>query len=119
MEDAVIEAIEVLDFHVGRVLEAAVAADHSVILTADHGNCEELVDPTTDAPHTQHTTYPVPCLIIDDVTWQLSSMGGLANIAPTVLHLMGVAQPAEMTAHSLLLKPQSDAVFLPSYQGAA
>jgi 2,3-bisphosphoglycerate-independent phosphoglycerate mutase len=102
---AVIKAVETLDREVARVLEAAVAADYSVVLTADHGNCEELVDPTTDAPHTQHTTYPVPCVILDELTWQLSCSGGLANVAPTVLQLMGLEQPAQMTAKSLLLKP--------------
>ncbi len=102
---AVVQAVEALDREVGRVLEAAVAADYSVVLTADHGNCEELVDPTTDAPHTQHTLYPVPCLVIDETTWQLSCAGGLANVAPTVLQLMGLAQPAQMTGKSLLLKP--------------
>jgi len=120
VKHAVIEAIEALDQHVGRVLQAAVAADYSVVLTADHGNCEELLDPTTDAPHTQHTTYPVPCLIIDKESWQLSSTGGLSNIAPTVLHLMGLEQPAEMPAHSLLLKPLGgDNVSMLSYRGAA
>ncbi len=105
VRDAVISAVEALDREVGRVLEAAVAADYSVILTADHGNCEELVDPLTDEPHTQHTVYPVPCLVMDQEVWQLSCVGGLANVAPTVLQLMGLPQPAEMTARSLLLKP--------------
>jgi 2,3-bisphosphoglycerate-independent phosphoglycerate mutase len=100
----VIHAVETLDQEVSRVLDAAVAADFSVILTADHGNCEEMVDPATKAPHTQHTTYPVPCLIIDEQPWQLSCAGGLANIAPTVLDLMGLNIPPGMHATSLLLK---------------
>ena len=103
--DAVIEAIETLDREAGRVIDAAVAQDYSVVLTADHGNCEELIDPVTGAPHTQHTLYPVPCLIIDDEAWQLSCQGGLANVAPTVLQIMGLEQPASMTAPSLFLKP--------------
>jgi len=105
VREAVIQAVETLDREVGRVLEAAVAADYSVVLTADHGNCEELIDPLTDEPHTQHTVYPVPCLVIDQEAWQLSCVGGLANVAPTVLQLMGLPQPAAMTAHSLLLRP--------------
>jgi len=117
--DAVIQAVETLDLEVGRVLDAAVAHDYSVILTADHGNCEELVDPTTDAPHTQHTLYPVPCMIIDELSWQLSSSGGLANIAPTVLQLMGIEQPVQMTEESLLLKPTSTDVYLSKYHSAA
>ncbi|MGF1548586.1 MAG: 2,3-bisphosphoglycerate-independent phosphoglycerate mutase [Thiotrichales bacterium] len=103
--DAVVQAIETMDREVGRLLDAAIEAEYSVILTADHGNCEELVDPLTDEPHTQHTIYPVPCVVIDQEAWQLSCVGGLANIAPTVLQLMGLDQPAEMQAKSLLLKP--------------
>ncbi len=103
--DAVIHAVEALDREVGRVLEEATAAGYSVVLTADHGNCEELLDPATGEPHTQHTLYPVPCLIIDERNWKLSCNGGLANIAPTVLHIMGIEKPGQMTASSLLLKP--------------
>jgi len=101
---AVLEAVETLDREVSRVLEAAENTDYSVLLTADHGNCEELVDPFTGEPHTQHTTYPVPCLVLDPENWQLSCGGGLANVAPTVLQLMGVATPTDMQAHSLLLR---------------
>jgi 2,3-bisphosphoglycerate-independent phosphoglycerate mutase len=119
VRSAVIAAVEALDREVGRLLEAAVAADYSVILTADHGNCEELVDPTTDAPHTQHTSYPVPCMIIDSSTWQLSCSGGLANIAPTVLQLMGLPRPEGMTHQSLLLKEIEIAVDLQRFEGAA
>jgi 2,3-bisphosphoglycerate-independent phosphoglycerate mutase len=101
---AVIRAVETLDTEVNRVLEAATTADYSVLLTADHGNCEELVDPVTGEPHTQHTTYPVPCLLLDEQNWQLSCCGGLANVAPTVLQLMGIEPPAAMQAGSLLLR---------------
>lgn len=102
--DAVLEAVETLDKEVSRLLEVAENAGYSVVLTADHGNCEELVDPFTGEPHTQHTSYPVPCLIMDKDNWQLSSSGGLSNIAPTVLQLMGIKQPGQMTASSLLLR---------------
>jgi 2,3-bisphosphoglycerate-independent phosphoglycerate mutase len=108
--DAVIHAVEVLDREVGRVLDAAVANDYSVVLTADHGNCEELQDPATDMPHTQHTPYPVPCLVVDSLNWQLSNAGGLANVAPTVLELMGLPKPEAMTARSLLLRPVREVV---------
>lgn len=101
---AVLEAVETLDREVSRVLEAAETAGYAVLLTADHGNCEELVDPFTGEPHTQHTTYPVPCLVMDQDNWQLSCGGGLANVAPTVLQLMGIAPPAGMGAGSLLLR---------------
>ena len=102
--EAVLEAVETLDREVPRVLEAAERSGYSVILTADHGNCEELVDPFTGEPHTQHTTYPVPCLVIDEANWQLSSGSGLANVAPTVLELMGLKTPAAMRAGSILLR---------------
>jgi 2,3-bisphosphoglycerate-independent phosphoglycerate mutase len=104
VRDAVIQAVEVLDREVGRVLDAAVANDVSVVLTADHGNCDEMVHPTTDQPHTQHTLYPVPCLIIDRSNWRLATGGGLSSVAPTILQLMGLPQPAAMTGKSLLLE---------------
>jgi 2,3-bisphosphoglycerate-independent phosphoglycerate mutase len=103
--EAAIAAVETLDREVGRVLDTAVAHDYSVILTADHGNCDEMVDPATDEPHTQHTVYPVPLLVIDQVDWKLSTQGGLSNIAPTVLHLMGLTHPPEMKSRTLLLQP--------------
>jgi 2,3-bisphosphoglycerate-independent phosphoglycerate mutase len=102
--DAILQAVEALDGEVGRVIHAAKEAGYSVLLTADHGNCEEMVDPVTSEPHTQHTTYPVPCLVIDRYQWRLSSSGGLANVAPTVLQLLGLAQPSAMQAGSLLLE---------------
>ena len=103
VRNAVIKAVEALDQEVGRVLEAATTAGYSVLLTADHGNCEEMVHPLTGEPHTQHTSYPVPLMFIDEDNWQLSSAGGLSNIAPTVLQLMGIEAPESMTASSLLL----------------
>ncbi len=105
VREAVIEAVETLDREASRVVEAAEQAGYSVILTADHGNCEEMVDPITQSPHTQHTTYPVPCLLLDEQAWALSCTSSIASIAPTVLQLMGLEIPTQMTAHSLLLKP--------------
>lgn len=102
--DAIVQAVEVLDKEVGRVLDSAVANNYSVILTADHGNCDEYVDPLTGEPHTQHTIYPVPCLIIDKSFWRLDTCGGLSSIAPTVLKLMGLNQPDSMTGESILLE---------------
>ena len=101
---AVLSAVKSLDNEVGRLLEAAETAGYSVVLTADHGNCEEMIDPITGEPHTQHTTYPVPCMIMDKLNWKLSCDGGLTNIAPTVLQLMGIKVPDEMPSSSLLLK---------------
>ena len=103
--EAVIQAVEAVDREAGRVLDAAVAGGYSVVLTADHGNCEEMVDPVTGDPHTQHTLYPVPCLVIDEVNWHLRSGAGLSSIAPTLLQLMGLQVPPVMTGKSLLLEP--------------
>lgn len=105
VRESVIRAVETLDKEVGRVLDAAVAAGYSVMVTADHGNCDEMVDPVTGEPHTQHTVYPVPCLVIDETNWNLSVGAGLAGIAPTVLQLMGLPQPDGMTHRSILLSP--------------
>jgi len=104
VRDAVIAAVEALDTQVGRVLDAAVEAGFSVVLTADHGNCDEMVDPVTQEPHTQHTLYPVPCMVIDEANWHLLPGGDLSSVAPTVLQLMGLQQPSEMTGKSLLMK---------------
>jgi 2,3-bisphosphoglycerate-independent phosphoglycerate mutase len=104
VENAVIKAVETLDREAGRVLDAAVANNYSVILTADHGNCDEYLDPLTGEPNTQHTVYPVPCLVMDKVNWRLSTEGGLSNLAPTILQLMGLPKPAGMKAKSLLLE---------------
>lgn len=104
IRDAVLKAVEALDTQVGRVLDAAVKAQYSVVLTADHGNCDEMVDPVTQEPHTQHTLYPVPCLVIDEINWHLRPGGSLSSIAPTVLQLMGLQQPPSMTGKSLLMQ---------------
>ena len=101
--DAVIKSVEVVDEMVGRLWEAAIANDYSIVLTADHGNADMLVDPITGAPHTQHTTFPVPCVIHDSVNWQLRCGHGLPALAPTILELMGLPQPADMQGQSLLL----------------
>jgi 2,3-bisphosphoglycerate-independent phosphoglycerate mutase len=110
---AAVQAVEAVDRQVGRVLEAAVARGYSVLLTADHGNCDLMVDPETDEPHTQHTTHPVPLLVVDRERWMLAPSGTLADVAPTVLELMGIEPPQEMTGRSLLveaLQPQPLAV---------
>ncbi len=103
IKEAIIAALEALDLHVGRVLDAAKAKDVSVLLTSDHGNCDEMIDPRTKEPHTQHTTYPVPCLVIDDGAWNLANGKGLSAVAPTILELMGISQPKSMTGASLLI----------------
>jgi 2,3-bisphosphoglycerate-independent phosphoglycerate mutase len=105
--DAVIKAVETVDQMVGRMWDAAVSNGYSILLTADHGNADMLVDPISRKPHTQHTTFPVPCAIHDSVLWELGNGNGLPCIAPTVLQLMGLDKPAAMQGHSLLLREVS------------
>lgn len=104
VREPLLVAVETLDREVGRVLDAAAEQGYSAILTADHGNCDEYVDPVTGEPHTQHTIYPVPCMVMDRSRWRLATNGGLADVAPTVLALMGIEKPAEMLGESLLLE---------------
>ena len=102
--DATIRAIETLDLESHRVFRVALERGWRVLLTADHGNCDEMINPNTGEPHTQHTEYPVPFLIMGAGPVRLSTGGGLANIAPTVLELLGIPQPRVMTGRSLILK---------------
>ena len=106
--DAIIEAVEVLDREVGRVLDAALDNRFSVILTADHGNCDEMVDAQTGEPHTQHSNHPVPCLVIDSQVQTLRAGGNLSAIAPTVLQLMGLPQPEIMSGESVIADSLSE-----------
>ena len=99
--DAIIQAIEVLDFQIGRIVDAVKKHRMALMLTADHGNCDEMVD-AHGRPHTQHTAHPVPCVVLDQTERQLRDGGGLGNVAPTVLDLMGLERPAEMSMDSLL-----------------
>jgi len=102
VREAVIEAVETLDKEMERVLPLAREKGYSVILTADHGNCDEMVDPVTGQPHTQHTTHPVPCLILDDEVKTLKPGCGLSHIAPTVLKLMGLNIPESMVDKDII-----------------
>jgi 2,3-bisphosphoglycerate-independent phosphoglycerate mutase len=102
VRDATIKAVEALDREVGRVIEAAIASNYAVVLTADHGNCDVMVDPETGKPHTQHSNHPVPCLVIDAEVTTLEQGENLSTIAPTVLQLMGIPQPPAMTGRSVI-----------------
>lgn len=97
---AAIKAVETIDTCVGRLEEAVLKAGGALIVTADHGNVEMMKDETTGQPHTAHTSFDVPVLLIG--TNKAMKDGRLADVAPTILALMGVKQPAEMTGRSLL-----------------
>jgi len=101
--EAAIKAVEVLDECLGRVLRAAQEAGAHVIITADHGNLEIMSNPSTGQPHTAHTTDPVPFILIGKMV-NLRNEGLLADVAPTVLDLLDIEKPAEMTGSSLIVK---------------
>ncbi len=103
VRDAVIAAVETVDTMVGELWDTAVANDYSIILTADHGNADMLLDPVSGAPHTKHTTFPVACAIHDEHARELGCGHALPSIAPTLLELMGLEVPAGMDGKSLLL----------------
>ncbi|PHV11670.1 2,3-bisphosphoglycerate-independent phosphoglycerate mutase [Chitinimonas sp. BJB300] len=99
--DAAVKAIEALDACVGRAVAAMQAIGGEVIITADHGNCEVMWDNVSGQAHTQHTTDLVPFIYIGRKA-RLASSGALKDIAPSLLAMMGISQPAEMTGHSLI-----------------
>ena len=103
--DAAVKAVETVDACVGRAVEALREVDGQMFLCADHGNVEQLVDYETKEPFTAHTTNPVPFILINaDPAYALRENGCLADIIPTMIELMGMEQPAEMTGKSLLIK---------------
>jgi 2,3-bisphosphoglycerate-independent phosphoglycerate mutase len=98
---AAIKAVETVDAGLGRIVDAIRKSGGALLVTADHGNCELMRDPTTGGPHTAHTTNPVPVVLSGGDNLPLSD-GRLADIAPTLLELMGLPKPTEMTGVSLL-----------------
>ena len=98
---AVITAVETIDECLGRIMAAAEPAGARVLVTADHGNAEMMVDPATGGPHTAHTTNPVPFIAVNAGDAPLRHGGALCDVAPTVLGLLGVEPPPEMTGRDL------------------
>jgi 2,3-bisphosphoglycerate-independent phosphoglycerate mutase len=101
---AVVTAAQTVDACVGRIVEAVLRRGGGLVVTADHGNAEQMWDPVHDCPHTAHTTYDVPLFVVDEryKGQKLRTGGRLADIAPTLLKMAGLEQPAEMTGQSLL-----------------
>jgi len=101
--DAAVKAVEALDRCLGRLAKVVEAAGGTLVVTADHGNAEMMRDPTTGEPHTAHTCNPVPFLVVTPpaAVGRLEP-GRLADVAPTLLALLGLPQPAAMTGHSLI-----------------
>ena len=105
VEEAAIKAVEAVDACVGRAVEALKEVDGQMFICADHGNAEQLVDYETGEPFTAHTTNPVPFILVNaDPKYTLRENGCLADIIPTLIELMGMKQPEEMTGKSLLVE---------------
>ena len=101
---AAIKAIEVVDECMGKVVDAVESMHGNLFILADHGNADIMIDEKTGEPYTAHTTNPVPFILVSDERHKLREGGCLADIAPTLLELMGIPQPKEMTGKSLLEK---------------
>lgn len=104
IEKAAIQAVEAVDACVGRAVEAIKEVDGQMFICADHGNAEQLIDEKTGEPFTAHTTNQVPFILVNADGYDLREGGRLADIAPTLLELMGVVQPEEMSGKSLLIR---------------
>ena len=102
--EAAIKAIEAIDECVGKVVEAILSNDGTLLITADHGNSEQMIDYKTGEPHTAHTTNPVPLILVSNDNKYKIKTGRLADLAPTLLELMNIEKPKEMTGNSLLIK---------------
>ena len=102
---AAMRACEEVDRGLARAVAALENAGGAMIVTADHGNCEVMVDPETGGPHTAHTTNPVPVILVGGPQGVSLRQGRLSDLAPTILDLMGLPVPPEMTGHSLICRP--------------
>jgi len=102
---ATLRAVETVDQCLTRIVAAAQEAGARLLVTADHGNCEMMIDPATGGPHTAHTTNPVPFLVIDgERAHPLRAGGALCDVGPTILGLLGIEQPVEMTGRDLRVR---------------
>mgnify|MGYP000818393868 CR=1 FL=1 len=105
VQEAAIKAVETVDTCVGNAVAALKEVDGQMFICADHGNAEQMIDYKTKAPHTAHTTNPVPFILVNyDDSVKLREGGCLADIAPTLLEIMGLPQPEEMTGKSLIVR---------------
>ena len=100
---AILKAVEMVDRSLARVLATAETGGATVLITADHGNCEMMIDPVSGGPHTAHTTNPVPFVHVGEGTPNFRAGGALCDVGPTILGLLGLEQPAEMTGRDLRL----------------
>ncbi len=96
-----VKAVETVDGCVGGIYDVLKETGGAMIVTADHGNAELMIDPVTGGPHTYHTTNPVPLVLVSETKRELRADGSLRDLAPTIIGLMGISQPAEMTGRDL------------------
>jgi 2,3-bisphosphoglycerate-independent phosphoglycerate mutase len=109
--EAAEKAVLAVDKSLGRLRDAVVRQGGVLLITADHGNCEQMIDPETGEPHTAHTLNKVPFILVNGPASNKKLAGGqLSDVAPTILELMGLDQPREMTGHSLLHETPDDAL---------
>jgi 2,3-bisphosphoglycerate-independent phosphoglycerate mutase len=101
--EAAVKACETVDECVGKVVAEILARGGEALITADHGNAEKMYDEENDLPHTAHTTNPVPFIVVSDRVTKLRDGGILADVAPTIMQLLGLKQPKEMTGRSIML----------------
>ena len=100
--DAAIKACEAVDECVGKIAQKALDNNVTMIITADHGNAEWMYNEQTHAPQTAHTTNVVPFIVVSNDKYELNNEGALCDIAPSVLEILGIKKPAEMTGKSMI-----------------
>ena len=104
---AAIKAVEAVDTCIGRIVKIIEEKQGNLLITADHGNAEQMIDYKTGEPHTAHTTNPVPAILVTpNKNFKLKENGKLADLAPTILDIMGIEKPEEMTGESLLIREE-------------
>ena len=118
--NAAIAAVEAVDACLGRLVDAVGAASGVLLITADHGNAEQMTDPVTGAAHTAHTTNKVPAILVNAPSWVAAlDDGRLADVAPTLLALLNLPKPAQMTGHSLIQESHEPRALAPAAHAVA
>jgi 2,3-bisphosphoglycerate-independent phosphoglycerate mutase len=118
--NAAIAAVEAVDACLGRLADAVGAARGALLITADHGNAEQMTDPVTGAAHTAHTTNKVPAILVNAPSWVAAlDDGRLADVAPTLLALLNLPKPTQMTGHSLIQRSHEPRAVAPAAHAVA